>query len=241
MLGVALLEPIYAAPFGIVAPTVYIGAAIAKRFWPIDRMPLEQFWLQLILIASATLVLILISVLTNHLLSQLMSHSRERAAAAESSRNEHMRLTRRLEDERDEQRRLLEVIQELETPLIPVRSNIAILPLVSHLTASRCELIETSLLPQIVSRRITSLLVDVAGIPSIDETGAMWLVKLSSMLPLMGVTTIVTGISARSAIMLAQLQIAESLVTHAMQALEQIELTGGAYGVVAKAAPIFAV
>lgn len=108
-----------------------------------------------------------------------------------------------------EQARLLELVQDLETPVMPLLDGVVALPLVGYLDAPRAQRLTTSLLQRIANEQINCVLVDVTGMKMLDQQAFDHLVRLVQAVRLMGTDCIVTGIRP---------DIARGLVAYGMDA-----------------------
>ena len=92
-------------------------------------------------------------------------------------------------------------INELSAPIVSIQKGIGILPLIGLIDAERANYLLENTVPKIPSLDIECLIVDFSGILIIDNHIADQLIKVSSMLTLLGISIISTGI--RPAIALA--------------------------------------
>lgn len=97
-----------------------------------------------------------------------------------------------------------EAIRELSTPVLQVRERLLILPMIGVIDAQRARQLTEQLLRGIRANRAKVVVVDITGVPTIDETVANHLVKTVEASRLMGASVIITGLSA---------EIAQTLVT----------------------------
>ena len=97
-----------------------------------------------------------------------------------------------------------DAIRELSTPVLQVRERLLILPIIGILDTQRAQQFTEQLLRGIRTHRAKVVVVDITGVPDIDETVANHLVQTVDASRLMGAGVIVTGLSA---------EIAQTLVT----------------------------
>src|SRR6187455_2219967 len=97
-----------------------------------------------------------------------------------------------------------EAIRELSTPVLQVRERLLILPIIGVLDAQRARQLTEQLLRGIRTNRAKVVVVDITGVPTIDETVANHLVQTVDASRLMGASVIITGLSP---------EIAQTLVT----------------------------
>ena len=101
---------------------------------------------------------------------------------------------------RDQQDALL----ELSTPVLQVRERLLILPIIGVLDQTRAQQLTEQLLHGIWEHRAKLVVIDVTGVPDMDENVANSLVDTVTASRLMGADVIITGLSS---------EIAQTLVT----------------------------
>src|SRR3954469_1752634 len=95
-------------------------------------------------------------------------------------------------------------IRELSPPVLPVRERLLILPIIGVLDAERARQLTEQLLGGIRTHRAKVVVVDITGVPDVDEAVANHLVQTVDASRLMGASVIITGLSP---------EIAQTLVT----------------------------
>jgi rsbT co-antagonist protein RsbR len=101
-------------------------------------------------------------------------------------------------------RRQEEAIRELSTPVLQVRERLLILPIIGVLDNQRAQQLTDQLLRGIRTHRALVVVIDITGVPDVDESVANHLVKTVDASRLMGASVIITGLSS---------EIAQTLVT----------------------------
>lgn len=96
-------------------------------------------------------------------------------------------------------------IRELSTPVIRVHRRILLLPLVGTVDSHRAAQIMETLLLRVVEEQARAVIVDIAGVPTVDTMVADHLLKTTEAVRLLGAETILTGISAQIARTVVQL------------------------------------
>ncbi len=97
-----------------------------------------------------------------------------------------------------------EAIRELSTPVLQVRDQMLILPIIGVLDTTRARILTEQLLRAIRAKRAKVVVMDITGVPAVDSKIAGHLVKTVDASKLMGATVVVTGVSP---------EIAQTLVT----------------------------
>jgi rsbT co-antagonist protein RsbR len=90
-------------------------------------------------------------------------------------------------------------ILELSTPVLQVRERLLILPIIGVLDSQRANQLTEQLLLGIRSHRAKVVVVDITGVPDVDEAVANSLVRTVDASRLMGADVIITGLSAKIA------------------------------------------
>jgi rsbT co-antagonist protein RsbR len=90
-------------------------------------------------------------------------------------------------------------IRELSTPVLPVRERLLILPVIGTVDPLRARQLTEQLLRGIRTNRARVVVMDITGVPAMDQTVANHLVLTVEASRLLGATVIVTGLSAELA------------------------------------------
>ena len=109
---------------------------------------------------------------------------------------------------------------ELSTPVLQVRERLLILPIIGVLDAQRARQLTEQLLRGIRTHRAKVVVIDVTGVPEIDEGVANNLVQTVDASRLMGASVIITGLSS---------EIAQTLVTVGVD-LTKVDTSGDLQG-----------
>jgi rsbT co-antagonist protein RsbR len=92
-----------------------------------------------------------------------------------------------------------EAIRELSVPVLQIRPQMLILPLVGVIDSSRARQLIESLLMAIRDHRAKGIVIDVTGVPLVDTAVANHLLQASKAAQLMGAEVVITGISSAMA------------------------------------------
>src|SRR6478735_7780335 len=95
-----------------------------------------------------------------------------------------------------------EAIRELSTPVLQVREQLLILPIIGVLDSQRARQLTEQLLRAIRANRAKVVVIDITGVPTIDSTVANHLVQTVDASGLMGANVIITGLSSDIALTL---------------------------------------
>lgn len=87
-----------------------------------------------------------------------------------------------------------EVISSLSVPVLPISQRVLVMPLVGAMDAERQLLVQEQALKAIERTRATTLLLDVTGVPVVDEAVAKGLLRVVSSAALLGTRVVLVGI-----------------------------------------------
>jgi rsbT co-antagonist protein RsbR len=90
-------------------------------------------------------------------------------------------------------------LRELSTPVLQVRERLLILPIIGVLDTKRAQQLTDQLLRGIRTHRAKVVVIDITGVPDVDETVADHLVRTVDASRLMGAGVIITGLSSEIA------------------------------------------
>jgi methyl-accepting chemotaxis protein len=104
-----------------------------------------------------------------------------------------------------EQRRLLELVETLETPAISLMDGVLFAPIVGAVDSRRAQVMTGRLLHEVHERHIRQIILDISGVAMVDTQVAHELVQMVRALRLLGCNVTITGISAEVAATITQL------------------------------------
>lgn len=97
---------------------------------------------------------------------------------------------------------LRQVVSELETPAVALADGVLLTPLVGHLDQQRLKLITTRLLQHVTQQRTSHVIIDLAGVPQLNQVNALALIETIQALRLLGCQVALTGIAPSIALTL---------------------------------------
>jgi rsbT co-antagonist protein RsbR len=156
-------------------------------------------WLELVvpLMVSVSIpVSGLLMLLISKNLGQSLSEAEERGRLAEEARAAQAVTLARVEQQAAEQARLIELVHDLEIPVIPLLEGVLVLPIVGHLDSRRMRHLTQTLLERVAADRAHTVLLDLTAISLLDTDTANHLLKLTSGVRLLGARCILSGIRA---------------------------------------------
>ncbi|MEM8534281.1 MAG: STAS domain-containing protein [Chloroflexota bacterium] len=122
----------------------------------------------------------------------------------------------------DENRHQREVIREISVPVLPVGEGILVVPLIGLLDKERLYIVQQRSLKEITRTRARKLIVDVTGLPFIDEQVAQDILEMIRSARLLGAQIIIAGIRP---------EVAQALL-HSGVALPQIQTVNDLHGAI---------
>lgn len=133
----------------------------------------------------------------------------------ENDRKANEELTR----QNEEQKRLLDLVSTLETPVIPLVEGVLLAPIVGTLDSRRTQALTERLLREVYARHASQVILDITGVAAIDTQVAMGLLQTARAVRLLGCSLTMTGISANVATTITQLglDLNEISSTHSLQ------------------------
>lgn len=118
----------------------------------------------------------------------------ERTAELAAALETQQRQAQQLQDALQSQRQLNDLVFQLALPIIPVRDDVLVAPLVGAIDAARAEQLLNQVLDQVAARRARAIIIDVTGVPLVDGQVARALVQTAHTVRLLGCETILTGV-----------------------------------------------
>lgn len=113
------------------------------------------------------------------------------------------------------------LVEHLTVPIIPVGSKIAVLPLIDEFDSYRMEIIEEKVLNEIARQGIETLIIDLSGIPDIDEYIIHLFQTVLHGIRLMGSKSVLTGLRPQLAKKMATLGVGNILQAEVKGTLQQ--------------------
>jgi rsbT co-antagonist protein RsbR len=112
-------------------------------------------------------------------------------------------VTQRKEAEKQHQRE----INEVSAPIVPIFEGISILPLVGSIDSDRAKQLLEIIPSEIHKQKVQTIIFDFSGIYNLDEVVTDYLLKINTIMGLLGVRSIMTGIRPNFARQAVQLQV----------------------------------
>ena len=156
-------------------------------------------------------MLAVISWLTTRQLYRTIEESRAATQAAveaqQSLAAQQADLAARNEQLVQTRQELESLVSELTVPVVPVADGVGLLPVVGSLDSRRAARIEQDALKIVAEERMQALVIDLSGASGLRATSVEGLVRLCAALRLLGVTPVLAGVGAQSALLLSESEI----------------------------------
>ncbi len=131
----------------------------------------------------------------------------DQAAIAIENARLYAQVQEQLDDLRqahEAQARLLEMVREMGTPVIPIHERILALPLIGTVDSERARRFTERMLEEVRRQRALVVLVDITGVPLVDTAVAQALLRAAEAVRLLGAEMVLVGVRS---------EVAQTLVT----------------------------
>jgi anti-anti-sigma regulatory factor len=132
-------------------------------------------------------------------------HAQQERARAEAQARELAEANELMNEQLDQQSKLLDLVNTLETPVVPLANGMLLAPIIGHVDTRRAQALTTRLLHEASAQRAKLVVLDIAGVSVMDTSVAKALVHTVHALRLLGCEVTLSGISASVAMSLIQL------------------------------------
>ncbi|MFG6119645.1 STAS domain-containing protein [Thalassobacillus sp. B23F22_16] len=88
------------------------------------------------------------------------------------------------------------LVKNLSVPIIPIKSNVCILPLIGEIDRERYQVIEEKVLMEVARLHIQTLIIDLSGVAEMEKDVSHYLTKMLDGIAMMGCESVITGMSA---------------------------------------------
>src|SRR5262245_44722938 len=113
---------------------------------------------------------------------------------AEKKAEEQEKTAAELRGQNEKQQQLLDLVTTLETPTVGLADGVLLAPLVGHLDSRRIQAFTRRLLQDVSDQRARLVIMDIAGVSTVDTAVARALIDTSRALRLLGCSVIISGI-----------------------------------------------
>lgn len=170
--------------------------------------------------------LILSRMVTDTAQSSAIANARRAETALARSEGQAQELARKAEEltlQNDQQRRLIDLVATLETPVVALAEGVLLAPVVGHLDSRRAQDLTNRILHEVSAQRARMVVLDIAGVATVDTEVAQALLRATQAVRLLGCKVTVSGISAGIAATMTTLGISMAGVATARTPQEALE------------------
>lgn len=89
---------------------------------------------------------------------------------------------------------LTATLAQIHNPVIPVTDNVVVAPIVGELTGARLAQLQRTILDTVTTTEAQVVLLDITGVPELDEAGVTGLLQINQALALVGASAMMVGI-----------------------------------------------
>ncbi|WP_054636106.1 STAS domain-containing protein [Thalassobacillus sp. C254] len=115
-------------------------------------------------------------------------------------------ITTRKESEK-KQDEMMKEINELSATIVPIMSDVAVLPLVGKIDFEKARMILEIIPEKVQAQKLNYVIIDFSGVYELDDIVINYLFKMKQVLSLLGVQSIITGLRPQLAIEATKLNI----------------------------------
>jgi len=137
--------------------------------------------------------------------------SRQETEAKEAAREAAMqRLSEvvvNLEHSLAERQQLSQLLRDVASPVIPILKGVLVMPLIGSLDGERVQQATSILLKRVQHERARKVLIDITGVPMMDEQAAQAMLTMMNGLRLLGASVILVGVAPEVAQILTTLSV----------------------------------
>lgn len=196
---------ILGGPWWMIAHTLLIIGIGVARNTEVFHQPIEIGYYVIVVVGL---------LIVRGMVAIALRDTRESAAAAEQARllaeqqlRENAVQAQLLQEQNDQQRRLLNLVDMLETPMVALSDGVVLAPITGALDSGRAARLAERLLHAVHTQRARQIILDITGVPVIDSGVAQAIYSTTRALRLLGCDVVLTGISAQVAATLTDLEI----------------------------------
>lgn len=226
--------------FNILTPVV-LAAVLLPWYWSIGIFIVSYGGLALIrgidgIIFTPTVAVILCLQAGGIALASVVARTAQRKAEENALNLQHTldiaeeqkvalaKQAEELQAQNSEQSRLLELVTILEVPIVTIANNVLFAPVVGSLDSRRSQALTSRLLERVNSERARLVILDIAGVTTMDTGMAKALIDSAQAVRLLGCDIIISGIAASIATTITHLKIDLGNIRTARSPQEALEI-----------------
>lgn len=144
-------------------------------------------------------LLALVTVQSLRVMEESLQKARDRETALRTMDQEKSQLLAELRSREEATRRLVDMVRELGSPIIPLAKGVIAMPLIGALDSRRAQQVMEALLRGVSTHRAEVAIVDITGVPVVDTAVVGALVRAMVGVQLLGTKPVLTGIRSEVA------------------------------------------
>ncbi|KAB8145885.1 STAS domain-containing protein [Chloroflexia bacterium SDU3-3] len=162
-----------------------------------------------IFIACLAMICVIRLVTTTALRSSQQNQRRaeEALAVAEARSREAEGANRELQQQAEAQKRMLDLIDALETPVTPIADGVLLAPILGYIDARRASHLNRRILDAVYKQRAQLIVMDLSGLTEADISVASALIQMIQSVRLLGTDVLLCGVSGSLAMAMAKMDL----------------------------------
>ena len=196
--GVVFGDLVIGGRIGLIMAAVnsllYLGLGLAHQVGWLSVTSVTTFVSDFAALALMILGLTLAAGTFTRGMRQAIQRAEEQEQALQAADQEKAHLLAELQTREEAQRRLLETVRELASPIIPLAEGIIAMPVIGTVDSARAQQIRTALLRGVSRHRARVAIVDITGLAVVDTAVAQALLQTAQGIDLLGALPILVGI-----------------------------------------------
>lgn len=204
LLALMLLNEYWVIASGLVVGSVLIARAGGQG-------PLGGDPVMLVIYGTSLLTMCVIRLVTTTALNESARNAANTEVARATAEQRATALGQAgatMEQQIDEQQRLLNLVTTLETPVVALANRVLFAPIVGHMDTRRAQSLTERLLDAAHKQQGGHIILDIAGVSVIDSGVTDAIIRTAQSLRLLGCNVVISGISADVAITMTELGVA---------------------------------
>lgn len=162
-----------------------------------------------IFIACLAMICVIRLVTTTALRSSQQNQRRaeEALAVAEARSREAEEANHELQQQAEAQKRMLDLIDALETPVTPIADGVLLAPILGYIDARRASRLNRRILDAVYKQRARLIVMDLSGLTEADISVASALIQMIQSVRLLGTDVLLCGVSGSLAMAMAKMDL----------------------------------
>jgi anti-anti-sigma factor len=201
--GVVFADLVIGGRIGLVMAAInsllYLGIGLAHQFHALSAVSVPGFASDLCAVVVMILGLALATGLFSRGMRQAIHRAKVQEEALRAVDQEKTHLLAELQSREESQRRLLETVRDLSSPVIPLGVGIIAVPIIGTVDSGRAQQIRATLLRAVAKHRARVVVLDVTGVTMMDTAVAQALLQTAQGVEFLGARPVLVGIRSEVA------------------------------------------